>query len=250
MTRHITDKGSRLLSFLKENSPYHRLHDSTIRWVVDSPYCWVSESPTPRFVESGSRRRGVDDSHISESGNRYLIKISARKKNIFRPLCVPVVAGIPCPSCWWCLCCFRRSVVGIALLICQCCWLLPTPLPCWYCCGCFYSSLRPSSYWCPAVGSVAFCSWSCCCWCPCFCLHSYCCSVLAVAGIPAITDFPAVFVATLWDYPLVDDLSFGTAPLLWNYISIKIPNWLTFDSYYFIQESKNGDDYVFHASVS
>ncbi len=90
----ITDTGSRRLSV------------SVIRVIADSSYRWVGESTTP---------------HIGESGSRYLIKISTRKKNIFRPLCVPVIAGIPCPSCCWCLCCFMRSVVGIPFLICQCC---------------------------------------------------------------------------------------------------------------------------------
>ncbi len=40
-----------------------------------------------------------------------------RKKTIFKPLCVPVVAGIPCPSSCWCPCCFRRSVVGIPFFL-------------------------------------------------------------------------------------------------------------------------------------
>jgi hypothetical protein len=32
------------------------------------------------------------------------------RKNIFRPLCVPVVASILCPSYCWCLCCFRNGL--------------------------------------------------------------------------------------------------------------------------------------------
>jgi hypothetical protein len=36
------------------------------------------------------------------------------KKYLHGTLCVPVVAGIICPSCCWCLCCFRRSVAGIS----------------------------------------------------------------------------------------------------------------------------------------
>ncbi len=71
----ITDTGSRLLpaSLIRGvgDSPHHRYGESAIeffkrkltvsmiRRVVDSPHRWYGESPTPRIVESGSRRLRV-----------------------------------------------------------------------------------------------------------------------------------------------------------------------------------------------
>ncbi len=103
------------------------------RWVTESPCPWVGDSP--RFL---------------------------------RFLCVPVVACIPCPSyCWFIRCCWH-SVIGIPsfdLLM-----LLPTPLPCWYCCVCFYCTVACI----PAVTGILSC------WCP------------AIVGITSVLNVPAV----------------------------------------------------------
>ncbi len=36
----------------------------------------------------------------------------------------------------------RILSVNFSQCQCQCCWLLPTPLSCWYCCGCFYYTVQ------------------------------------------------------------------------------------------------------------
>ncbi len=82
-TPRITDTRSRRLPaspirrvgywiFLKKtlrinDTESRRLHAPVIRWVADSRYRWVGESPTPRITDTESRQlwvlsRGVDDS--------------------------------------------------------------------------------------------------------------------------------------------------------------------------------------------
>ncbi len=89
-TRRITDTRSRRLpaspirrvgywivlkkTLCIDDTESRRLHAPMIRWVADSQYRWVRESPTPRITDTESRRlrgsviRGVAIQRKNESG--------------------------------------------------------------------------------------------------------------------------------------------------------------------------------------
>jgi len=85
----ITDTGSQLLNFLKENSLYQWYGESTIeffkrklsvsliRGVIGSLHQWYGESLTPRIVESENRQLRV--SPIQRVSRRLLVSLSGSR---------------------------------------------------------------------------------------------------------------------------------------------------------------------------
>jgi hypothetical protein len=93
VSRGVADSPHRWVESVSRGVGYwifkRKLPISVSRRVVNSPHRWYGESPTPCMDESASR---------------YLIKFyNMKKKSLDLYLCVPVVAGIPCPCCCWSL---------------------------------------------------------------------------------------------------------------------------------------------------
>ncbi len=130
------------------------------RWVTESPCWWVGES-------------------LSDKKDSLALYVCL----LLQASLVLAVAGL-------------SAVVGIPTF--DLSMLLPTPLPCWYFCGCFYCTVACI----PAVTGNLLLLVSCFCWyhfcskCPSCCWHSCCGSVLAVAvkGFPVV----AMGILNIW----------------------------------------------------